>query len=48
MEGAVAMGSVRVSVVIPTLNEAENLPHVLPRFPAGLYEVILVSAAPAR
>jgi len=42
MEGTVAIASVRVSVVIPTLNEAENLPHVLPRLPAGLYEVILV------
>jgi glycosyltransferase involved in cell wall biosynthesis len=42
MEGAVAIGSVRVSVVIPTLNEAENLPHVLPRLPDGLHEVILV------
>jgi len=38
----VAIASVRVSVVIPTLNEAENLPHVLPRLPAGLHEVILV------
>ena len=37
-----AIASVRVSVVIPTLNEAENLPHVLPRLPAGLHEVILV------
>ena len=37
-----AIGSVTVSVVIPTLNEAENLPHVLPRLPAGLHEVILV------
>jgi hypothetical protein len=34
--------SVRVSVVIPTLNEADNLPHVLPRLPDGLHEVILV------
>jgi hypothetical protein len=32
----------RVSVVIPTLNEADNLPHVLPRLPKGIYEVILV------
>jgi glycosyltransferase involved in cell wall biosynthesis len=32
----------RVSVVIPALNEAENLPHVLPRIPADVYEVILV------
>jgi glycosyltransferase involved in cell wall biosynthesis len=32
----------RVSVVIPTLNEAENLPHVFTQFPAGLHEVVLV------
>ncbi len=32
----------RVSVVIPALNEAENLKHVLPRLPRGLHEVILV------
>ena len=31
----------RVSVVVPALNEAENLPHVLPRIPVG-HEVILV------
>jgi glycosyltransferase involved in cell wall biosynthesis len=42
MEATVAIASVRVSVVIPTLNEAENLPHVLPRLPEGLHEVILV------
>lgn len=34
--------SPRVSVVIPTLNEARNLPHVLPRLPRDLHEVILV------
>lgn len=33
---------VTVSVVIPALNEAESLPHVLPRLPADVYEVILV------
>src|SRR5579872_3443571 len=33
---------VRVSVVIPALNEAKNLPHVLSRLPDGLHEVILV------
>jgi glycosyltransferase involved in cell wall biosynthesis len=33
---------VAVSVIIPTLNEAENLPFVLPRIPAGVHEVILV------
>lgn len=34
--------SPRVSVIIPALNEADNLQHVLPRIPAGLHEVILV------
>lgn len=33
---------VTVSVVIPALNEAESLPHVLPRIPRDVYEVILV------
>lgn len=33
----------RVSVVIPTLNEAENLPHVFARLPTDdLFEVIIV------
>ena len=32
----------RVSVVIPALNEAENLRHVLPRIPSDVEEVILV------
>lgn len=32
----------RVTVVIPTLNEARNLPHVFPRLPDGLHEVIVV------
>lgn len=36
------MYSVSVSVIIPALNEAENLPHVLPRIPAWVDEVILV------
>ncbi|MBV9818794.1 MAG: glycosyltransferase family 2 protein [Solirubrobacterales bacterium] len=31
-----------ISVVIPTLNEAANLPHVLPRIPYGVDEVVLV------
>jgi glycosyltransferase involved in cell wall biosynthesis len=35
-------GAATISVVIPTLNEAENLPHVLPRIPAWIDEVILV------
>ena len=32
----------RVSVVVPALNEAENLPHVLPLIPHWVHEVILV------
>jgi glycosyltransferase involved in cell wall biosynthesis len=32
----------KVSVVIPTLNEADNLPHVFTELPAGLHEVVLV------
>jgi glycosyltransferase involved in cell wall biosynthesis len=32
----------KVSVVIPALNEAHNLPHVLSALPGGLHEVILV------
>lgn len=32
----------RVSVVIPTLNEATNLPHVLPHIPPWVAEVVLV------
>jgi glycosyltransferase involved in cell wall biosynthesis len=39
------MFGVKVSVVIPALNEAESLPHVLPRLPEGLHEVILVDGA---
>jgi glycosyltransferase involved in cell wall biosynthesis len=31
-----------VSVIIPALNEAENLPHVLPKVPTWVHEVILV------
>jgi glycosyltransferase involved in cell wall biosynthesis len=31
-----------VSVVIPTLNEARNLPHVFARLPSDVYEVIIV------
>jgi glycosyltransferase involved in cell wall biosynthesis len=36
-----ALGA-RVSVVIPTLNEEKNLPHVFARLPSGLHEVIVV------
>jgi glycosyltransferase involved in cell wall biosynthesis len=34
--------SPRVSVVIPALNEARNLPYVLAELPSDLYEVVLV------
>jgi glycosyltransferase involved in cell wall biosynthesis len=32
----------RVSVIIPTLNEAQNLPHVFAELPGDLHEVIVV------
>ena len=32
----------RVTIVIPALNEADSLPHVLPRIPTWVHEVILV------
>jgi glycosyltransferase involved in cell wall biosynthesis len=32
----------RVTVLIPTLNEAANLPHVLPRIPEWVDEILLV------
>ncbi len=31
-----------ISVIIPTLNEAKNLPYVLPQIPSWIHEVILV------
>jgi len=31
-----------VSVIVPAKNEAANLPHVLPRIPRWVHEVILV------
>src|SRR4051794_11666623 len=36
------LGTWRVSVVVPTLNEARNLVHVLPRIPTWVHEVLLV------
>ncbi len=33
---------VKVSVIIPTLNEAKNLEHVLPRIPKWVHEIIIV------
>lgn len=32
----------QVSVIVPTLNEARNLPHVFARIPADVHEVIVV------
>lgn len=32
----------RISLIIPAMNEAKNLPHVLPRVPAWVHEVLLV------
>src|SRR5436190_17228145 len=32
----------KISVVIPALNEEENLPYVLPRIPKWVHEVVLV------
>jgi glycosyltransferase involved in cell wall biosynthesis len=32
----------RVSVVVPAMNEAANLPHVLTRLPSDLFELVLV------
>jgi len=34
--------AIRVTVVIPTLNEAENLPHVFAELPDDLFEIIVV------
>src|ERR1700730_5368817 len=36
------LGTVRVSVVIPAMNEAQNLPYVLPKIPNWIYELIIV------
>src|SRR4051812_29930132 len=36
------ISAARVTVVVPALNEAENLPHVFSRIPREVYEVILV------
>lgn len=40
--GSDGMSHPRVSVIVPTLNEAENLRYVLPRIPDWVYEVVLV------
>lgn len=35
-------GHPRISVIVPAMNEAQNLPHVLPRIPEWVHEVLLV------
>ena len=40
--GEILPGIPAVSVVIPTLSEAGNLPHVLPRIPSWIHELIIV------
>jgi glycosyltransferase involved in cell wall biosynthesis len=42
LQSASASVQPKVTVVIPTLNEALNLPHVFSRLPSGLHEVIVV------
>lgn len=41
-EADLERSSIRVSVVIPAMNEEKNLPHVLPSIPAWVHEVVLV------
>ena len=41
-DGGPTRPETRVSVVIPALNEARNLPHVFGRLPDDVYEVIVV------
>ena len=41
-DGAPINGDVRISVVIPALNEAQNLPHVFAELPTSIHEVVLV------
>ena len=39
---AYSANSPTISVIVPAMNEAENLPHVLPLIPDYVDEVILV------
>ena len=39
---ATLMTAASVSVVVPTLNEADNVAHVLERIPDGVHEIIVV------
>ncbi len=40
--GEFSPGRYSVSVVVPTLNEARNLPHVLPQIPDWVMEVVVI------
>jgi glycosyltransferase involved in cell wall biosynthesis len=40
--GRLRAADVRVSVVVPTLNEAANIPHVFARLPKDVFEIVLV------
>jgi glycosyltransferase involved in cell wall biosynthesis len=40
--GQILASGFKVSLVVPALNEAKNLPHVLPRVPSWIHEVLLV------
>jgi glycosyltransferase involved in cell wall biosynthesis len=42
VDAGAAIATPTVSVVVPTLDEAANLPHVFARIPVGTYEVIVV------
>jgi len=42
VEGRDPSREVLVSVIVPTLDEARNLPYVLPRIPTSVHEVVLV------
>ncbi len=42
IDAPAGLANIDVSVIIPTLNEAKNLPHVLPRIPTWVHEVVLV------
>lgn len=46
-QSGLAIRSPKISVIIPALNEAENLPHVFARMPPDLHEVILVDGRSA-
>jgi glycosyltransferase involved in cell wall biosynthesis len=41
-QAGIGMPWPRVSIVVPALNEARNLPHVFARMPSNVHEVILV------